>query len=387
MHIAVIAEYNPFHNGHEFQLRTLRETFGEDTVITAILGGVFSQRGEPYIAPPYVRAEAAAKCGADLVLELPFPYSCAPARVFARAGVEIAEKIGADILAFGSECGDIDTLGKMLERLDSDEFKAALDARANESSATSKTRLYSEVYASLYGSAQADKPNDILAIEYMRAIKNLGAKIKPYTILRRGDYKSGEGEYASASSLRREYRERGIAAFEGNIPDEAFEVFSKAQKNGLLFPDFEKLSSAVLLKLANGSGDVAFSGGGLLERLKNAAKNAKSISEAAAKTATKRYTDAEISRCILYSLLGVTSSDMDSPVLYTRLLSLSDHGRKILAKKLDIEILTKPSATEKLSWAARAQYEKTFAAERAYALCLDGGYEHITQSPRIVSKM
>ena len=97
MQIAVICEYNPFHLGHAYQIAQIRARFGEDACITAVLGGLFSQRGEPYIAPPYVRAQAAVCCGADLVLELPYPWSAAPAAYFARAGVEIVRsREGAD---------------------------------------------------------------------------------------------------------------------------------------------------------------------------------------------------------------------------------------------------------------------------------------------------
>ena len=168
MHIAIITEYNPFHTGHEYQLSEIRKAF-PCACITAIMGGIFSQRGEPYITTPYVRAEAALMCGADLVIELPFPFSCAPANIFARAGVEIAAKIGADILAFGSECGDIEKLKKMLTRLESDEFKAI--AESKENSHLSKTRAYAKAYNELYGENCADKPNNILALEYLRAIK------------------------------------------------------------------------------------------------------------------------------------------------------------------------------------------------------------------------
>ena len=387
MHVAIIAEYNPLHNGHAYQIEHVRRTFGADTVITVILGGIFSQRGEPYIAPPYVRAEAALAAGADLVLELPFPFSSAPANIFARAGVEIAEKIGADVLAFGSECGDLDKLEAVCTRLDSDELQAALTAAMADktNAARGKTRLYPLVYAKLYGEDAPILPNDILALEYLRAIRRGGAKIKPYTVQRIGDYKSGEGGFASATSLRNAYAKGGIEALRGEIPDAVFPLLQKAHVNGWLAPDVEKLAGAVLLKLhaIAEDADIAFSGGGLLGRLRQSARTAGSIAELTALAATKRYTDAEIARCLLYTLFSVTRADLDAPVHYTRLLAMNARGRSILAQKHAIEILTKPSATDKLSDAAHAQYTKTFAAERAYALCLPKAYDHIRQTPRI----
>mgnify|MGYP003304936874 CR=1 FL=1 len=376
MHIAIIAEYNPFHKGHAYQISEARRIF------SVILGGIFSQRGETYIAPPYVRAEAAVKCGADIVFEMPFPFSAAPASIFARAGVEIAEKIGADVLFFGSECGDINKLYETLDRLDSREMKKALGKK--NAGACGKTRAYTEVFEKLYGESAPVTPNDILAIEYMRAIKNSGAKIKPYTILRKGDYKSGEGEFPSASSLRREFADGGISKIMHGIPSEAFEVFKTAEENGLLFPDVERLASAVLLKLSGDTpADIAFSGSGILGRLKNAAKEASSIAELLSLAATKRYTDAELSRAMLYTLFSVKRSHLAKKVHYTKLLAANSRGREILSQGVAIETVTKPSDTDKLSAAAKKQYLFTFTAERAYALCLKGKYMHLKQSPRI----
>lgn len=381
MHIAIIAEYNPFHAGHAYQIAELRKQFGKEATITVLLGGIFSQRGTPYIAPPYIRAEAAVKCGADLVLELPFPFSCAPAGIFARAGVEIAEKIGADILAFGSECGDMEILTQALARLDSAEMQAALAAAKDET--VSKTRLYARVYKELYGEDALSLPNDILAIEYLRAIRRSGAAIRPYTVRRVGQYHGGESGFASASMLRRDYAARGIEAFAGRMPDAACEVFAKAKADGLLMPDYERLAGAVLLKFAEGKSDVAFSGGGLSGHIAKAAKESKSIADICQKAATARYTDAEISRCILYTLLGVRTEDLDAPVRYTRVLAMREGGRQILAAGHAIEILTKPSAVQKLSAAARAQYVQSFYAERAYAITLNGAYDHLRETPRL----
>ena len=387
MQIAIIAEYNPLHNGHAYQIEHLRRTFGEDACITVILGGIFSQRGEPYMAPPYIRAEAALAAGADLVLELPFPFSAAPASVFARAGVEIAAAIGADMLAFGSECGDIEALQTIRMRLDGDELqnKVAAYLKQPEYAAMGKTRVYALVYKELYGEDGAELPNDILAIEYLRAIERTGARLTPYTLRRVGDYQSGAGGFASATALRKGYAERGIEALRGEMPDAAYSIFAAAEKSGLFAPSIEKLASAVLLKLleTDPTAEIAFSGGGLLGRLRTAAASANSIAELTALAATKRYTDAEIARCLLCTLFSVGATDMDAPVRYTRLLAANARGRQILALPHTIEILTKPSAYDRLTDAARAQYEKTFAAERAYALCLDGKYNHMRQSPHI----
>ncbi len=382
MHIAVITEYNPFHKGHEYQLCELRKAF-PNAVITAIMGGIFSQRGEPYITTPYVRARAAVQCGANIVLELPFPFSAAPASTFARAGAEIAAKAGADALAFGSECGNIDKLNLILSRLESPELLKLLEEE--EYAAVGKTRAYAKAYERLYGEECTDKPNDILAIEYLRAIKNGEYSITPYTVKRIGDFKSGKGGFASATSLRKAFAEGLLNAICEDIPKKALEVYRTAFEKRLFGADIDKLSSAVLLKLFSAQNfDTAFSASGIINHLRAAAQKSKSISELRRNAATKRYTDAEISRGILYVLTGTTRDDMNSPVYYTRLLGADKTGCALLNQKHEIEIITKPSAIDKLTDKARLQYEKTFAAERAYSLCFDGNYNHMQQAPFIL---
>ncbi len=380
MHIAIITEYNPFHLGHEYQIAEVKKAF-PDAAITAIMGGIFSQRGNPYITTPYVRAEAAIACGADLCIELPFPFSCAPARIFARAGVEIAEKIGADMLVFGSECGDIEILSKALSRLESGELKDAL--QKHDDGSISKMRAYSLAYKELYGCDALDMPNDILGIEYLRAIKNLGARITPYTIKRIGNYKGGGDGFKSASEIRRICEKESFDAIASTVPAAAFEIYKKAYKKGLFPSDFERLASAVMLEFTRGGGDIAFSGGGLYNHIQKHAVTADKIEALTEKSSTPRYTSAEISRCILYTLLHVTGADLEEDVLYTKLLGANEKGREIINAPCNIEIITKPSAKAKLSKAAKAQYEKTFFAERAFALTLDGKYEFLKQTPRI----
>lgn len=379
MHIAIITEYNPFHLGHEYQIVEAKMAF-PDATVTAIMGGIFSQRGMPYITTPYVRAEAALECGADLVLELPFPFSCAPARIFARAGVEIAEKIGADVLLFGSECGSVETLTKTLDRLESDEMKETVERF--DDGKTSKMRAYSLAYEKLYGEDALNMPNDILGIEYLRAIKSLNANITPYTIKRKGNYKGGGNGFKSASEIRLAYK-GSIDDIENGVPENALEIYKKAMKKGLFGSDVEKLASAVMLEFMRDGDEVAFSGGGLYNHLQKHALNANKIDDLIHMACRSKYTLSEITRCIFYTLLHVKSCDLEEKVLYTKLFAANEKGREVLNKITDIEIVTKPSATEKLGEAARTQYEKTFYAERAFALTLDGKYEFTKQKPRI----
>ena len=121
--VAIISEYNPFHSGHVYQIRRIREDFGEDTRIVAIMSGNYTQRGHIAMMDKSARAKMAVLCGANLVLELPFPYSMGSAEIFAKAGVAIAEGIGQiDVLSFGSECGNLSLLKETAERMQKKEF-------------------------------------------------------------------------------------------------------------------------------------------------------------------------------------------------------------------------------------------------------------------------
>ena len=148
---AIITEYNPFHNGHEYQIKKTREILGEDTAIIAIMSGNFTQRGEPAIADKLVRARAAVECGVDLVLELPFPYSMTSAEFFARSGVRIAAKLGiVDYLVFGSECGDIELLSEIAENMMSESFLSELAKREKTDTHRGHAALCELVYKDMY---------------------------------------------------------------------------------------------------------------------------------------------------------------------------------------------------------------------------------------------
>lgn len=388
MQIAVICEYNPFHLGHAYQISQIRARFGGSACITAVLGGVFSQRGEPYIAPPYVRAEAAVLCGADLVLELPYPWSAAPAAYFARAGVEIAAACGADVLAFGSECGDLDALRAVRRNLDDPCLRARAEEllRSDEYAPLGRIRAFARAYTERYGQcALLERPNDILALEYLAAADRLGVRMTPLALKRRGrrDADSADG-YAPAQKLRIACAAGGLAAIRKDLPEKGFAVFERAAEKGLFGADFERLSSAVLFALRTGSGDAAFSGGGVIGRLRSCAAGAHTLDELFACAASKRYTTAQLRRCALYTLLRTQAAALEEPVRCSRVLAATTRGCKILAaarKRGAICFLTKPAAYRNLPPAAAAQFESRFASEYAYALTLPGQYNFLRQSP------
>lgn len=387
MQIAVICEYNPFHDGHAYMLRQIRARFGDDATITAVMGGIFSQRGAPYIAPPYIRAASALAGGCDLVVELPFPFSASRAADFARAGVEIAARLGADILAFGSECGDLEMLEKRRARLDGEELRALAASLSAADPSLGTTRASAKAYETLYGKADLAAPNDILAIEYLRALAKCENAPAPAVIRRVGDYKGGGEGYASASALRRAYAENGLAAFRGQMPDSALAPLEAAESAGLLGADENRLASAVLMKLSalRRTPDAFNALGGeraALERLCAVADRVRTLDGLFAAAASKRCTDASLRRAALYALTDTTEDMLAAAPAYTRLLTANARGRAVLTRAPRGFVLTKPADAEKLSDGG-AQFAATFAAERAFALCLDGDYDFMRQTPLI----
>ncbi len=198
---AVIAEYNPFHAGHRYHVEQTRGRSGCDYVV-AIMGGNFTQRGEAAILEKRQRAAAALQSGVDAVIELPGLFAVRPAEVFARAGVALADAIGADVLSFGCETADVDWL------------RAALAAEARVQPRIRDALARGESYARARGGAVAEemgvspealnRPNLALALEYLRAMAERGSRMRPLAVARQGDYHSGDmsAAYPSAGALR-----------------------------------------------------------------------------------------------------------------------------------------------------------------------------------------
>lgn len=339
---AIISEYNPFHNGHKYQLDLLKSE-GFD-VIFAVMSGSVVQRGETAIFDKYTRAAAAVASGVDFVVELPAPFSGMSAEYFAEAGTFAAESLGADVLSFGSECGDLDML--------------AVHA--------SKTRIASPDT----GAAKAEygetgfSSNDILAVEYIRAIKRNRYRLEPLPHKRTGDSFDCEeclSDMPSATALRRLISEGKRAVLWRYMPKEAYSVIEKAQlcpsdtanarfysalRTALCFKDVDELSTFCCL------------GGGLASRMRKAAEKASTLEEFYSLAATKVYTNARIRRASVFAVCGISASAADSSPEYLSLLAANKRGRQYISEnKSGIPILT--TVREKSVYAS-FEYEKRF---------------------------
>lgn len=383
---AIITEYNPFHKGHEYQINKTRELLGEDTAIIAIMSGNFTQRGELAIADKTVRAAAAVLGGVNLVLELPFPYSMSSAEFFARSGVHIATRLGVvDYLVFGSELGDTEKLTEIAENMNSKEFLRKLkeleDSIGNQSLGYPKMceLAYSELFL---GSNFSNifSPNNILALEYIKALINEKSNIKPLSIKRVGaGYNDGfckEKDFQSASAIREKMAEDAYSALD-YLPKSTNSVFLKAIRDGKMPSDTARLDLAVIsqFRLNSPSDDVDIhdAGGGLYNRLLAMSEKTTSISSLASLSETKKYTNARIRRAIWNSYFGVTSSDVRTLPTYAQVLALDTVGRSLLQrikKVSDYYIITKPSSYKELSEPAIRQKELCNKADSVFGLSL-----------------
>lgn len=383
---AIICEFNPFHVGHKKLIDFAREN-GSDFIV-CIMSGNFVQRGEPAIADKYTRARTALLSGADLVLELPMPFSSASAEYFAKAGVEIADKLGfVDELIFGSELGDIEALTKIAENQMTPEFLSSFAnyyTGGNGYAASAQT-----AYEELFGKSDAiASPNNILAIEYIKAILKSKSAILPKTIAREDNFSSSEisGKYPSATALRELIFGGKMKRIRKYVSRPVYDALAEAQKNGRMPVNMDRFGLAVLsaMRLADPF-DVARcegSGGGLENRIISSAGSAGSYEEFISLMATKKYTDARLRRAILFATLGITPSDMSMDIPYVNLLGANEKGRTLLARQRQNEkmgIVTKISDKKAyigtLDKDRRADAKRIFdiemKADALYTLCFD----------------
>ena len=236
---AVICEYNPFHLGHAYQISEMKKR----GAVIAVMSGSFTQRGDAAVLSKYERAEIAVRYGADLVLELPFPYSSAPAEIFGGAGVRIAHLLGCvDELCFGSETGDISSLLLLTDRMQSEGFRRALSAYLAKNHTQSYRTAVGKLYRDIYGEDfPTEGSNDILSLSYLSALRALHSDIVPVALKRKGENYNGGGEgFASATTIRALMRSDDWEAVFRSAPKETAERLLAASKEGRL-ADSDKL--------------------------------------------------------------------------------------------------------------------------------------------------
>lgn len=373
----IVCEYNPFHKGHLYQLEESKRRLGEETVTVGVMSGDYVQRGEAAIFSKFARAEAACRCGVDLVVELPLPWALSSAEGFAAGAVAILSALGCTHLSFGSESGDLEGLETLAEcllnPLTLEAVKKRMAAEPNLSFAAARQLVLEE-----WVGEQAkliEKPNNILAVEYLKAIYRQNSAMTPLTMKRcgSGHDETGEGEIRSASELRQMLRrEEDVSAY---IPAAAMAVFRRELEQGRVVLNTRDMELAILSRLRM-LGEKAFlslpdGGDGVGQRLYKASKEEPTLDFILAAAKTKRVALSRLRRMCMAAALGIDASMTAEGPPYIRVLAANEKGRAYLrqtAGKTTIPVVTKPAAVKDLGVRAETMFAAGASAHDLYTL-------------------
>ncbi len=379
--VGLITEYNPFHNGHLHHLRESLRVAEADASV-AVMSGHFLQRGEPALLDKWRRTEMALAAGVDLVLELPFPFACNSAPHFATGAVRTLNALGVvDALCFGSEAGELEPL---------QELAGLLIARADEIARETAARLRqgvnypvarSEIIARLAPALAAETialPNNILGIEYLRALRETASPVRPVTIPRLGSgyHSTGiSGGIASATGIRKRLDEgNGVDRL---VPESCYPLLQQAldEGHGLDYDRLFVALQALLLQQAGTLTGIYQASDGVMQRLTAAAMTADSYADLAALVKSRQWTLTRVQRLLSYVLLQVKQSEMTAFLEqgpgYLRLLGATAKGRQLLAamrSKQSLPIIADPArANATLRRFYRHQKQSGVLAEKMFA--------------------
>ena len=305
--VGIICEYNPFHLGHRKQFDMIRRQFSDGCAIVCLMSGNFVQRGAPAIFHKSLRAKAALDCGADLVLELPVTYALSSAEGFAAGGVKTLSGY-CDYLCFGTESGTADTLMTTAQALLQPEFSQLLRTQL-ESGISFPAARAAALEQMGCDSALLDKPNDILAVEYCKAILSQQASMEPLPIHRQGSYHADtpDPENPSATSLRLAIAKN--RPWLDYIPQECEDTFHGAAIHTLSAG--ERAILARLRTMTDGEFEaLPYGSEGLWRKFMHACRSCATLEEIIAATKSKRYTRTRIDRMVLCAFLGLTAENL-----------------------------------------------------------------------------
>lgn len=375
--VGIVTEFNPFHNGHALLLERAREAMGEDTAVVCCMSGDFVQRGEAAVWSKFARAEAAARCGADLVFELPLPWALSSAEGFARGGVGLLAALGVvDCLCFGSECGETEPLERASEALLSPALAAELRRELESGIPFAAARQRALAAVTDEETARlVETPNNILAVEYIRAIYELGLDLGFMTVRREGAEHDGQGEGSIRSASELRSRIAAGKSCSGFMPDAALAVFEREAERGrgpVLMETLEPMLLARLRMLP----DEEFSrlpdaSEGLGNRLRAAVRDEPTLDGVLAAAKSKRYALSRIRRMTMCACLGVREGMAEGVPPYARLLAASERGRELLRRAQDksrIPIITKAAAARQLPRETLSVFELGSGARDLYVL-------------------
>lgn len=394
--LGIVAEYNPFHNGHLYHLIESKKISNADYCI-AIMSGNFTQRGEVSIVDKWSKAQMALSNGIDLVIELPTIYSVSSAENFAMGAIKILNSLQiVDFISFGSEVNNISVLDDIANVLafEPPQYKTLLSHELSRGESFPKARenalmMYLNNLRRFANVLSA--PNNILGIEYLKALKKLKSNIQPITIKREGSKYSDanlprNSKFASATSIRNFFQSsKDLSALQKFVPESTFNILEENFKKGNFVKSLSSFDKEIIFTLRKMSveeiANLPDVSEGLEFSIKNAVNQCNSTIELLSILKSKRYTQTRLQRILLYSILGITKKDMEMSNLtipYVRILGFNSKGQELIStiskknRKLEIISSVKKFMDKKLNNNLRLMMEKDIWATNVYTL----GFEY-----------
>ena len=387
--LGIIAEYNPFHNGHLYHLQKSLQVTGSSYCV-AIVSGNFTQRGSTSLVDKWTKAEIALRNGIDLVLELPLLYSISSAENFAEGAIKILDSLKVvDYISFGSESGDISTLNMIADILykEPKAYKNILSHELSKGLSFPKARenaLLMYLNDIRKFSNVLSSPNNILGIEYLKALKKYKSNIIPVTIERyNSNYHdtSYRGNVASSTAIRNIVKNNGWDILRKVVPENTFSILLENIKVGHVVPDLSVFEKQIIYNLRKMSiqeiAQLPDVSEGLENAIKNAANSCNSVVEFLNIIKSKRYTNTRLQRILVYALLGITKKDIDlskKAIPYIRVLGFNNKGKYLISEvaranpKLEIITSVKKYLDTSNNKNSRYMLEKDIWATNVYTI-------------------
>ena len=393
--LGIISEYNPFHNGHLYHLIESKKATQSNYSI-CVMSGNFTQRGDVSIIDKWSRTQMAIENGIDLVIELPTIYAISSAENFASGAVKILDSLGiVDFMSFGSECNDISILSEVTDVLTNEpsEYKTLLSHELSRGVSFPKAReraLMMYLNDIRRFNNVLSSPNNILGIEYLKALDRQNSKIHPITIKREGsayndDSIPSNSGFASATSIRNLCQSHDISILQNFMPETSFNILQDCLENGHIVRNISELDKTIIYTLRKMSIDEIANlpdvSEGLEFAIKSAVNQCNTITELLSIINTKRYTQTRLKRIFLYALLGITKKDMQiskTTKPYIRILGFNSKGRELISeiskhnRRLTIISSVKKFMDSNSNKNLKLMLEKDIWATNVYTL----GYEY-----------
>ncbi|MDU7336914.1 MAG: nucleotidyltransferase [Clostridium sp.] len=374
----IVAEFNPLHLGHEYLIQKIKQF--SPGGLAVVMSGNYVQRGEPAAFYKWPRALAALSCGADLVLELPVSFSVAGAERFAFGAVSILNALGCvDQLAFGSESGNVPALYSIAKALQSPAFESAVKSHLSLGLPFAAARQAAAQELLGDSAALLSEPNNILGIEYCKALLSTQSTMQPKTIQRIGSAHdapllTGETRIASASLIRKHIQQK--ESFSAFVPKTVYPIFERELLAGRAPASLAPLENAILSKLRTMSREELSQlpdiSEGLENRIYSSIRACASLEQLLISIKSKRYSHARIRRILLSAFLGLNQQELPETPAYIRILAFNETGRNMLRdirRTATLPIVTNAADFAPLSNDAKAMFETECRTTDLYSLC------------------